>query len=829
VQRVSPIPVAQIGVTTSELPRVAESLAGLSEAEAARRCAAGLGNQLAAPTGRTYAEILRENVFTFVNNILFGLGFALLLLGQHTDALVSVGVVAANLLVGVVQEVRAKRILDRIALLTRPTATVIRESQTRTVDPGEIVSGDLLILTPGDQVVADGPVVQGRIEVDESLLTGESHAVLKQAGDTLHSGTFAASGSAVYRAEQVGAASLANQLTASARAFRRVLTPLQRQVHLVVRLILVLAVTLGLVVLAAAVVDGTSLVESVRMAVVIAGLVPNGLFLAIAVAYALAAIRISGKGLLVQQANAVESLSHVDTLCLDKTGTLTTGRLHLRHLQPIGAPEAQLRQLLGEFVASAASGNHTSSAIGAACPGTPRQVGEEVPFVSARRWSAVQLVDRGIFVLGAPDVLSPRTLLDEVQVWAEQGLRVLLFASAPEALSLYDAEGQPRLPERLQPLGLIALEDELRPAARETLNGFAAAGVQLKLISGDHPAAAYAIARQVGLAWDHPPITGADLADLDASQLRQVVNSANVFGRIGPRQKHAIIQALRQQGHYVAMVGDGVNDVLALKQADLAVALQSGTQATRSIADLVLLDDSFGALPHVVREGQRIVRGLLDILRLFLVRVLYTALLIVFVGVIHAGFPLGPRHNALLALLTVGIPTLALAAWARPEQLPRGGMLRWLAHFVAPAAWSTALLGFVVYMAYFLPARAAALHLGPGIEQADALLAARALAQTALTTISILCGLALVVFAEPPSPFWTGGAPLSRDLRPTLLAVGLLAAYAAIILVPPLRILFDLAPLRATDLVGLSAAAIAWAIGLRWAWRSRLVERLLEA
>jgi cation-transporting ATPase E len=786
-----------------------------------------LGNRLAAPTGRTYAEILRENVFTFVNNILFGLGFALLLLGQHTDALVSVGVVAANLLVGVVQEVRAKRILDRIALLTRPTATVIRDSQTRTVDPGEIVRGDLLILTPGDQVVADGPVVSGRIEVDESLLTGESHAVFKEPGDTLHSGTFCASGSAAYVAEQVGSTSLANQLTASARAFRRVLTPLQRQVHLVVRLILVLAVTLGIVVLAAAMVDGTSLVESVRMAVVIAGLVPNGLFLAIAVAYALAAIRISGKGLLVQQANAVESLSHVDTLCLDKTGTLTTGRLGLRHLQPIGVSEEQLRQRLGEFVASAVTGNRTSVAIGAACPAAPRQAAEEVPFVSARRWSGLHVADSGTFVLGAPEVLSPLAFNDEVRAWADQGLRVLMFASTPE--ELYDAQGEPRLPEHLQPLGLIALEDELRPAARETLEGFAAAGVKLKLISGDHPAAAYAIARQVGLASDHPPVTGADLAELGAAELQQVAHGATVFGRIGPRQKHAIVQALQQQGHYVAMVGDGVNDVLALKQADLAVALQSGTQAARSIADLVLLDDSFEALPHVVREGQRIVRGLLDILRLFLVRVLYTALLIVFIGVIHAGFPLGPRHNALLALLTVGIPTLALAAWARPEQLPRGGMLRWLAHFVAPAAWSTALLGFVVYMAYFLPARTAALHLGPGIEQAEALLAARTLAQTALTTISIMCGLALVVFAEPPSQFWTGGAPLSRDLRPTLLAAGLLVAYAVIIIVPPLRSMFDLAQLRAIDLVGLSAAAIAWAVALRWAWRSRLVERLLEA
>jgi cation-transporting ATPase E len=456
-------------------------------------------------------------------------------------------------------------------------------------------------------------------------------------------------------------------------------------------------------------------------------------------------------------------------------------------------------------------------------------VGDEVPFVSARRWSAVRVIDSGSFVLGAPEVLSPYAFQDEVRAWADQGLRVLMFASAPDSLSLFDAEGQPKLPEHLQPLGLIALEDELRPGARETLREFAVAGVRLKLISGDHPAAAYAIARQVGLASEQPPVSGAEIATLDGVRLQQVVSSADVFGRIEPRQKHAIIQALREQGHHVAMVGDGINDVLALKQANLAIALQGGAQAARAVADLVLLEDSFEALPHVVLEGQRIVRGLLDILRLFLVRVIYTALLILFVGVVQAGFPLGPRHNALLALLTVGIPTLALAAWARPERPPAGGILRWLAHFVAPAAWSTALLGFVVYMAYFLPARAAALHFAPGIEQAEALLAARTLAQTALTTISVMCGLVLVVFAEPPTPFWTGGAPLSRDLRPTLLAAGLLVAYTVIVLVPPLRNMFDLATLRVSDLACLAAAAVAWAALLRWAWRSRLVERLLEA
>jgi cation-transporting P-type ATPase E len=322
-----------------------EPIQGLSEQEVLARRAAGQGNDAPLHTSRSYAQILRENVFTFINYVLFGLGTALILMGRVSDALVSVGVVLANTLVGVVQEVRAKRTLDRIAILTRPQALVVREGQERTIDPSEIVVGDILRIGPGDQVVVDGELVgNGRIEVDESLLTGESDLVVKQTGDPVYSGSFVVTGTALYEAQKVGADSLAHEITEGARAFRRVYTPLQKQINLVIRLLLVIAFYFQMLMLVTAAVRDITLVELVQMSVVIVGLIPNGLFLTIAVAYAIGAVRMVGQGALVQQANAVELLSNVDVLCLDKTGTLTANRIELNQIRPLSHTDEEIRR-----------------------------------------------------------------------------------------------------------------------------------------------------------------------------------------------------------------------------------------------------------------------------------------------------------------------------------------------------------------------------------------------------------------------------------------------------------------------------------------------------
>ncbi len=797
-------------------------LQGLSENEVAERRSRGLGNTSSFKSSRSYAAILRENLFVPVNIIMYALGVGLVALGQVSDALISVGVAFFNVVVGTVQEIRAKRVLDRITLLTRPQATVVRAGRERHVDPAELVVGDLLRLAPGDQVVVDGRLVSdGYLEVDESLLTGESEPVQKQKGDWLYSGSFCTSGSASYVAEKVGAQSLAHRLTQDARTFRRVYTPLQRQINVVMQIMLLVALFLEILLVLAVNDNRLSLVTGVKMAVVIIGIVPKGLLLATSVAYALGAVRIVGKGALVQQANAIEALSNVDVLCLDKTGTLTANALELESVYPLTIEEDQLRRLLGDYVASLAVGNPTSEAIARACPGKRRPARQEVAFSSARKWSALAFDDHllaGTYVLGAPDILQPflrqqqaqegdRALAIRAEI--ERGRRVLLFAACPAGASLLDGHGDPVLPPGLTPLGFVSLRDQLRPEARETLNGFAQAGIQIKVISGDHPQTVAALARQVGFTTSGGAISGEELSGMDAAQLAQAAEEYSIFGRVVPQQKAQLVQALRERGHSVGMIGDGVNDVLALKRANLGIAMQSGSAATRGVADIVLLADSFAALPEVFREGQRIRHAMHNILKLFLTRVVYMVGLLVAIMIVD-GFPFVPRQNAVLTLLTEGIPALALASWARPRAFDQRRALPALLHFVIPAAATLCLPAIGVYMASF---------------STDAQLPT---AQSALTTFSIVCGLLLLPFVEPPARVWTGGSKLSGDWRPTLLALGLLVAYVILLTIPPLRAFFELTALDGRSYLLIGLMALAWAGILRFTWRARLFERYLQ-
>jgi cation-transporting ATPase E len=770
---------------------------------------------------RSYLQILRQNAFTFINTILFAIGIALVLMGQHGDAVVTAGLVLLNVIVGVYQEGRAKRKLDQIALLTRPQAAVVRAGQERSVDPAEIVQDDVLVARPGDQIVVDGQVVgEGRMEVDESLLTGESDLIAKGTGDPVYSGSFCVSGGAFYRADKVGTESYAHQLTASARAFRQVKTPLQRAIDLVIRVIVLLVTQLGILLALSFAIQRVPLVEGVRVAAVIVALVPQGLFFMITVAYAMGAFRVAGQGALIQRANAVESVSNVDLLCLDKTGTLTTSRVTLEAILPVGegtktGPD-ELRRTLGDYVATMSDPNRTVEAISQACPGEVLSIKEKVPFSSERKWSALASEDetlRGITVLGAPEVLGPVLPADPVLeaqagAWAAQGLRVLTLARRPEVAPLHAPSGEPRLPSHLDALALLSFRDELRTEARETLAHLAGLGVGIKIISGDHPHTVAALARQVGL--EVPQIlSGLELDGLDEVELARRAEETAVFGRITPGQKERLIAQFQKAGHYVAMIGDGVNDVLSLKQAQVGIAMQSGSAAARGVADLILLQDSFAVLPVAFREGQRIVRGMEDIVRLLLTRTVYALLLIIATQMVGVPFPVTPKHNSIIAFLTVGLPILAIAAWARPGT-PARDVIRATSRFVFPAAFTIAVLSLCVYLAY--------LELGEGVE----------MARTALTTTCVLCGLLLIPFVEPPSPAWVGGDDLSGDRRPAFLALGMLLLYLVVTVTPPLSAFFELTLLRGTDYLLLAALAVAWAVVQRAAWRARLLERLLS-
>jgi cation-transporting ATPase E len=809
-----------------------ERLWGLTERDVIERRERGDGNNVDISASRTYAEILKQNVFTFINNVLFLIGAIMIALGLYSDAFVSVGVIMLNVVVGVVQEFRAKRKLDQIALLTRPKATVIREGQEKSVDPSEIVLDDIIVVRAGDQIVVDGEVVgDSRMDLDESLLTGESDLILKQRGDDVFSGSFCVTGSGAYAATKVGADSFANKLTASAREFRVQLTPLQSDINFIVRILLMFAVIIGLLFGGAYAIRDISTIQTVQSAAVIAGLVPAGLILMTTTAYAMGALRMSGRGALIQVSNAVESISNVDVLCLDKTGTLTANRINLDSVFALNTTEDELRKVLGEYARSTRAGNRTSDALLEACDGHARNIFDEVAFSSARKWSAIAFDDperQGVYVMGAPEMLTHFLPQDgdiakaQMDAWAERGLRVLLMAYSPKTVILHDDDNQPVLPSDLKPLGVMSFSDELRPEAKRTLEGFIEAGIRLKIISGDNPHTVASLAKQAGLSTDIKVISGVQLSGMDETRFNEAAEEATIFGRITPEQKERLVSALRSQGHYVAMIGDGVNDVLSLKKAQIGVAMESGSAATRGVADIVLLNDSFAALPAAFMEGQRILNGMQNIIHLFLTRAFYAAIIILGTAVIVEAnlFPFIPKHASLITLVTVGFPTFALAAWARPG-IPNHNLTRSMIHFILPAALTLAAVALAVYTfylsVYYLPSQTIAEEI-KGV----------AISRTALTTSLVFMGLLLIPFVEPPTKSWVGGDDYSGDWRPTILAIIMLIIYLMIIFVDSFREFWELERLDLTDYLFLTSVAVLWGIIIRYIWRNDLFERFLN-
>jgi cation-transporting ATPase E len=815
-------------------------LTGLTEAEAARRRAAGQGNDVTFAPSRSVRQIVRDNAFMSINVIVFAIGVALTLMGLFNDAILTVGLVLMNVLVAVVQEIRAKRALDRIALLSRMTSTVIRDGEERSIDPADIVLGDLLVASSGDQVMVDGHIVRnGSVALDESLLTGESDPVTRTVGDPVYSGSFVASGLMVYEADRVGLESRANQLTVQARVFQTSKTPVQREIDLVLRLMVVLIVVIGAPIVLDLIIrllgllthalggpfaqemqrayQGYSLQESVRAVAIIVGLLPQGLALMLTISYAMGAVRLAGQGALLQQANAVESLSHVDVVCFDKTGTITTNRLTYHDAQPLGGSSVDLAEALGDYAATTRSRNRTIEAIAVAYPGKHRAVQVEAPFSSRRKWSAITLDDdqTGTLVLGAPEVLMPALgdplpEASQIATWTDDGLRVLLLARSPTALASPGGDDGWTLPMPLEPVGLVSFSDELQPDAGATFARFADAGVTVKIISGDHPETVAALTRQAGLGLGRrlDIVSGIDLAGASDAGFADAAERGEIFGRITPEQKLELVLHLQARGHYVAMVGDGVNDVLALKQAQVGIAMEHGSQATRAVADLVLLGDAVNVLPQAFREGQRIVRATQDTMKLFLTRSLSVVVPILGAGIIGAAFPILPTQNALPALLTVGIPAFALAAWTRPGKAP-GQLLRNVLPFAIPASLSIGLAETFVYIGY--------LRITENVQ----------LAQTMLMMIAVLCGLVIVLFVRPPTPWWTGGAPLSGDWKVPVLVALLVAMLVAGLTRDDLREFFALSSLAVADVVTVVLVVACWTLAIRYTWRNRVLQRLI--
>jgi magnesium-transporting ATPase (P-type) len=681
-----------------------------------------------------------------------------------------VGILVSNVAIGSFQEIRSKRALDRLAALVAPEAVVIRDGVDRRIPVDEVVAGDLVRLSAGDQVIADGRVVSADgLALDESNLTGESELAVRGAGDTVWSGSFAVEGAAVFEATAVGSDSRAERLTATARAFRHPRSPLERANDRLLLWLVALSTPLviGLTISVFAHPEKTyARVQALTAGIV--NLVPEGLILLISVTAAVSAFKIAQRGVLAQQLNAIESLASVDVLCTDKTGTLTEPTLRVVGLVPaVGTDEAVLARELARYAASSPSRNLTLEAIADAglADGTPDRVVAQVPFSSRRRWSALDLGDERL-VLGAPERFADAdpALADRARDEASAGRRVLALARTDAPLP--GDGGEPEFPDDVRALGLVVLAERLRSNAAETVAFFTAQRVALKVLSGDAPATVGAIARDAGIPGSAPALDGEALPS-NAAALREAILAAPAVGRISPEGKRAVVAALADAGRYVAMVGDGVNDVPALKEARLAIAQGSGTQMARSVADLVLVRDDFAAVPGMVAEGRQILRNIQRVARLFITKAVFTAVVGLAVGIPTGIFPLLPRQFTIASTVTIGIPAflLALAPSSGPWRPNR--FLQSVARF---ALTSGLPIGIGIVAGYLI----ARYGFGLGLTRS----------RTVATGIVVVCGLAVVMRLE------TEGGRRRRAVAG--LCALMLLLYAVALIVPFLRHFYEL-------------------------------------
>jgi magnesium-transporting ATPase (P-type) len=664
---------------TVEPQAVAAGSAGLTGEEARRRLERR-GDQPDAPSSRSVASIVRSNTLTLFNLILAAFLVLILASGQYADGLFAV-ILVGNASIGILQELRAKRALDRAALLVAPRARVVRDGEEKLVALDDVADGDLVALRPGDQVIADGTVGDSLgLMLDESPLTGESVPVSRTPGDRVLSGSYCVEGNGRYVAEQTGADSYAWKLLGAAREDTAQRSPLELQINRLLRVLVGLMVPLGAALVWSLQHRHLPFRESAATATAgIVTLIPEGLVLLTSLTFAFAAMRLSARGMLVQYMNAVESLANVDTVCLDKTGTLTDGRLSLHDIVPI-SPNDNARELVSAYAAGASSRNATLDAIAAGLPAEEWRPDVEVPFSSRWKWSALAR-DGEWLVLGAPDVLLGGAVPEIVGEHEREGRRVLVFGRSAQPI---DAEAADHPAPSVTPLAAIVLEEQLRPDAVDTIAFLHRQGVAVKVMSGDSPATVAAVAGRVGIDVEGGVTEGSSLPT-DPAALAEAAQSGTVFARLTPEHKRALIGSLTERGAYVAMIGDGVNDVPAMKGARLAVALGSGSQLAKSVADSVLVSDRFGAIPEAVAEGRKIISNVQRVAKLFVTKSIFAAFVIATFGLWTGEFPLLPRHLSLAATFTVGIPgfVLALAPGAPPPE--KGDFLRRVMRFSVPA------------------------------------------------------------------------------------------------------------------------------------------------
>ncbi|MFF4967395.1 HAD-IC family P-type ATPase [Streptomyces sp. NPDC001037] len=771
--------------------------AGLSRAEVAERVARGQVNDVPVRSSRSIGEIVRANVFTRFNAIIGVLWLVMLFVAPIQDSLFGF-VILANTGIGIVQEWRAKQTLDSLAVIGEARPTVRRDGAAVEVATHEIVLDDLVETGPGDKIVVDGVCAEADgLEIDESLLTGEADPVVKRPGDPVLSGSFVVAGGGAFRATRVGREAYAAQLADEASRFTLVHSELRSGISTILKYVtwMMVPAAIGLVI-TQLVVKSDNLKDAVARTVGgIVPMVPEGLVLLTSVAFAIGVIRLGRKQCLVQELPAIEGLARVDTVCLDKTGTLTEGGMDVTELRPLnGADEPYVRRVLGALGESDPHPNASLQAIIDACPDSEEwRCVESLPFSSARKYSGAAFSEgdgeASTWLLGAPDVLLAQDdpALSETERLNEQGLRVLLLARAARELD------DPEPARGARPTALVVLEQRLRPDAGDTLRYFADQEVHAKVISGDNAVSVGAVAAKLGLSG-----TAVDARKLpaDRDDMAKALDEGTVFGRVTPQQKREMVGALQARGHTVAMTGDGVNDVLALKDADIGVAMGSGSEATRAVAQIVLLDNSFATLPSVVAEGRRVIGNITRVATLFLVKTVYSVLLALLVVCWRVEYPFLPRHLTLLSTLTIGVPAFFLALAPNTERA-HPHFVRRVMRYAVPGG---VVAGVATFATYLL---ARDHYTGPGSLEAET---------SAATLTLFLVSMWILAIIARPYTWWR-----------VILVAAMGAAFLLVLVVPALQDFFALRLVGVAvpwTAVAVSAVAAA-ALEFLWKWVGR--------
>jgi cation-transporting ATPase E len=688
-----------------------DTAAGLSDAEVAQRVADGHTNDVPTRAARSVSEIIRGNVLTRINAILGVLFLIVLATGSMINGLFGL-LIIANSGIGIIQELRAKKTLDALAIVGQAKPTVRRGSGTGPLAPNEVVLDDIIELGPGDQIVVDGVIVEEtNLEVDESLLTGEADPIAKDAGDQVMSGSFVVAGAGAYRATKVGREAYAAKLAEEASRFTLVKSELRSGINKILQFITWLLWPAGLLIIYTQLftTDAGWRESVLRMVGALVPMVPEGLVLMTSIAFAVGVVRLGRRQCLVNELPAIEGLARVDVVCADKTGTLTENGMRLsevKELEVKGLAGGDISNVLAALAHHDPRPNASMLAIAEAYPQSPGWTAiATAPFKSATKWSGISFDRHGNWVIGAPDVLldPASAAAGEAERIGAKGLRVLLLGSAEHRVDAPDAPGQ------VTPVALVILEQKVRPDARGTLEYFAEQKVAVKVISGDNAVSVGAVAGSLGLQGE---TMDARRLPEQTEALAETLEEYTTFGRVRPDQKRSMVHALQARGHNVAMTGDGVNDVLALKDADIGVAMGSGSPASRAVAQIVLLDNRFATLPYVVAEGRRVIGNIERVSNLFLTKTVYSVLLALLVGIAGLGsklfgnvfgwepllFPFQPIHVTIAAWFTIGIPAFVLSLAPNTERAHPGFVRR-----VMVAALPTGLVvGTATFVSYLL-------------------------------------------------------------------------------------------------------------------------------